>query len=103
MELGLRGPGYWGRKWEWKAQQVQRGHREDTAPLFSLDPQSASSWQHIFKGQNLHTWCKGIGMHPSLFFLLMTTPLLGVEHHRVHTPLKVADHRHDDDLKGLPQ
>ena len=32
------------RKWECKAQQVQRGHWEDTAPVYSLHSQSPWSW-----------------------------------------------------------
>ena len=42
-------------------------------------------------------------MHPSLFFPLTTTPLFGVEHHRVSIPVDVVDHRHVDDLKDFKQ
>ena len=91
------------RKWECKAQQVQRGHWEDTAPLYSLHSQSAWSWHADLEGHTLPTWYKGTGMHPSLFFPLTTTPLFGVEHHRVTIPLEVVDHRHIDDIKDLPQ
>ena len=38
-----------------------------------------------------------------IFFPLTTTPLFGVEHHRVSIPVDVVDHRHVDDLKELPQ
>ena len=91
------------RKWECKAQQVQRGHWEDTAPFYSLHSQSPWSWHADLEGHTLPTWYKGTGMHPSLFFPLTTTPLFGVEHHRVSIPVDVVDHRHVDDLKELPQ
>ena len=91
------------RKWDCNPQQVQRGHWEDTAPLYSLPSQSAWSWHADLAGHTLPTWYKGIGMHPSPFSPLTTTPLSGVEHHRVPVPLEVGDHCHDDDLKGLPQ
>ena len=91
------------RKWEWKAQQVQRGHWEDTAPLYSLHSQSPWSWHADLEGHTLPTWYKGTGMHPSLFFPLTTTPLFGVEHHRVSIPVDVVDHRHVDDLKDFKQ
>ena len=91
------------RKWECKAQQVQRGHWEDTAPLYSLHSQSPWSSHADLEGHTLPTWYKGTGMHPSLFFPLTTTPLFGVEHHRVSIPVDVVDHRHVDDLKELPQ
>ena len=91
------------RKWECKAQQVQRGHWEDTAPLYSLHSQSPWSWHADLEGHTLPTWYKGTGMHPSLFFPLTTIPLFGVEHHRVSIPVDVVDHRHVDDLKDLPQ
>ena len=55
------------RKWECKAQQVQRGHWEDTAPLYSLHSQSPWSWHADLEGHTLPTWYKGTGMHPSLF------------------------------------
>ena len=44
-----------------------------------------------------------LGCTPSLFFPLTTTPLFGVEHHRITIPVEVVDHRHVDDLKDLPQ
>ena len=91
------------RKWECKAQQVQRGHWEDTAPLYSLHSQSPWSWHADLEGHTLPTWYKGTGMHPSLFFPLTTTPLFGVEHHRVSIPVDVVDHRHVDDLKDFKQ
>ena len=53
------------------------------------------------EGHTLPTWYKGTGMHPSLFFRLTTTPLFGVEHHRVSIPDEVVDHRHVDDLKDF--
>ena len=91
------------RKWECNAQQVQRGHWEDTAPLYSLHSQSAWSWHADLEGHTLPTRCKATRMHPSLFFPLTTTPLFGVEHHCVTIPLEVVDHRPADDLKDLPQ
>ena len=42
-------------------------------------------------------------MHPSFFFPLTTTPLFGVEHHRVSIPFEVVDHRHVDHLKDFKQ
>ena len=96
-----------GAEWECKAQQVQRGHWEDTAPLYSLHSQSPWSWHADLEGHTLAstlpTWYKGTGMHPSLFFPLTTTPLFGVEHHRVSIPVDVVDHRHVDDLKDFKQ
>ena len=65
-------------KWECKAQQVQRGLWEDTAPAYSLHSQSPSSWHADLEGHTLPTCYKGTGMHPSLFFPLTTTPLFGV-------------------------
>ena len=91
------------RKWECKAQQVQRGHWEDTAPLYSLHSQSPWSWHADLEGHTLPTWYKGTRMHPSPFLPLTTTPLFGVEHHRVSIPLDVVDHRHVDDLKDFKQ
>ena len=69
------------RKWDCKAQQVQRGHGEESATLYSLQFQSPWSWHADLKGHTLPTWYKGTGMHPSLFFPLTTTPPYGVEHH----------------------
>ena len=89
------------RKWECKARQVQRGHWEDTAPLYSLHSQSPWSWHADLEGHTLRTWYKGTGMHPFLFFPLTITPLFGVEHHRVSIPVDVVDHRHVDDLKDF--
>ena len=89
------------RKWECKAQQVQRGHWEDTAPLYSLHSQSPWSWHADLEGHTFPTWYKGTGMHPSLFFPLTTTPLFGVELHRVSIPVDVVNHRHVDDLKDF--
>ena len=91
------------RKWECKAQQVQRGHWEDTAPLYSLHSQSPWSWHANLEGHTLPTWYKGTGMHPSVFIPLTTTPLFGVEHHRVSIPVDVVDHRHVDALKDFKQ
>ena len=91
------------RKWECKAQQVQRGHWEDTAPLYSLHSQLPWSWHSDLEGHTLPTWYKGTGIHPSLFFPLTTSPLFGVEHHRVSIPVEVVDHRHVDDLKVFKQ
>ena len=90
-------------KWECKAQQVQRGHWEDTAPLYSLHSQSPWSWHADLDGHTLSTWYKGTRMHPSLFFPLTTTPLFGVEHDRVSIPVEVVDHRHVDDLHDFKQ
>ena len=90
-------------KWECKAQQVQRGHWEYIAPLYSLHSQSPWSSHADWEGHTLPTWYKGTGMHPSLFFLLTITPLFGVEHHRVSIPVEVVDHRHVDDLKDFKQ
>ena len=91
------------RKWECKAHQVQRGHWEDTAPLYSLHSQSPWSWHADLEGHTPPTWYKGTGMHPSLFFPLTTAPLFGVEHHHVSISVEVVDHRHVDELKDLPQ
>ena len=44
------------RKWECKAQQVQRGHWEDTAPLYSLHSQSPWSWHADLECHTLPTW-----------------------------------------------
>ena len=64
------------RKWECGAQQVQRGHWEETAPLYSLHSQLPWSYHADLEGHTLPTWYKGTGMHPSLFFPLTTTPFL---------------------------
>ena len=72
------------RKWECKAQQVQRGHWEDTAPLYSLHRQSACFWHADLEGHTLPTWYKGGGMPPFLFSSLTTTGLshsMGVRYH----------------------
>ena len=91
------------RKWECKAQQMQRRHWEDTAPLYPLHSRSPWSWHADWEGHTLATWYKGTGMHPSLFFPLTTTPLYGVQHHRVSIPVDFVDHRHVDDLKDFKQ
>ena len=91
------------RKWECKAQRVQREHWEDTAPVYSLHSQSLWSWHANLEGHTLPTWYKGTGMHPSLFFPLTTAPLCGVEHHPVSIPVEDVDHRHFDDLKDFKQ
>ena len=91
------------RKLECKAQQVQRGHLEDTAPLYPLHSRTAWSWHADLEGHTLPASYKGTPMNPYLFFPLTTTPVFGVEHHRVPIPLGVVDHCHDTDLKGLPQ
>ena len=91
------------RKGECKAQQVERGHWEDTAPLYSLHSQLPWSWHADLEGHTLPTWYKGTGMHPSLFFPLTTATPFGVEQHRVSIPVEVVDQRHVDDVKGLPQ
>ena len=43
------------RKWECKAQQVQQGHWEDTAPVYSLHSQSLWSWHADLEGHTLPT------------------------------------------------
>ena len=91
------------RKWECKAQQLERGHWEETAPLYSLHSQSEWSWHADLEGHILSTRYKVIGMHNSLFFGPTTTSLFGGEHHRVPIPLEVVDHRHVDDAKGVLQ
>ena len=91
------------RKWECKAGQVQRGHWEDIAPLYSLPSQSPWCWHSNLEGHTLPTWYKGTGMHPSLFFPLTITPLFRVEHHRVSIPVEVVDHCHVDNLKDFKQ
>ena len=109
MPEGSPGIPVWGdltagwRTWECKAQQVQRGHWEDTAPLYSLQCQSPRSRHADLEGVSPPTWYKGTGMNPSLFSPLATIPLFGVEHHRVSIPVEVVDHRHVEDLKELPQ
>ena len=78
-----------------------------SSPLLCCPSTSTLSWAASTSAFRLPSWASLraslIASTSSLFFPLTTSPLSGVEHHRVSIPVDVVDHRHVDDLKELPQ